>query len=129
MGNFVFCFVLLLSVPAAFTISVICLCRLLLSRLGVCVCHPLFSYFPDSRRSQTKAVVFKIERSETAALNPALMAIGAGLFGFGGAIFYLLPLSLLSFNLTLLFNIFLGTCNALLHVSVFPFIYLHISLP
>jgi hypothetical protein len=52
-------------------------------------------------------------------LNPALIAIGAGLFGFGGAIFYLLPLSLLSFNLTLLFNVFLGNAFLPLCLSIY----------
>ena len=42
------------------------------------------------------------------SLNTAWLVVGLGLAVFGFMIYYLLPLSLLSFNLALFFNIFFG---------------------
>ncbi len=49
---------------------------------------------------------FEIERAETDKPSPAVIASGSALAIFGFCIYYLLPLALLSLNLTLFFNIF-----------------------
>lgn len=62
----------------------------------------------DTQHSKTLAVQISIERSEDDQLSSAWVVIGVGIAVFGFLIYYLLPLSLLSFNLTLFFNIFFG---------------------
>jgi ABC-type antimicrobial peptide transport system permease subunit len=62
----------------------------------------------DTRHSKTMAVQISIERSEDTSISPAWVVLGAGMFSFGFLIYYLVPLSLLSFNLALFFNIFFG---------------------
>lgn len=60
----------------------------------------------DTRHSKTVAVKVTVERSEDGAVSPAWLVLGLGLAVFGFLIYYLLPLSLLTFNLALFFNIF-----------------------
>jgi hypothetical protein len=60
----------------------------------------------DPHRSKTKAVVFSIERAEDAKPDPTWLTVGFGLSIFGFLIYYLIPLALLSNNLTLFGNIF-----------------------
>lgn len=62
----------------------------------------------DTKHSKTKAVKIELERSEDNGFNVAWFIIGAGLVIFGFLIYYLLPLALLSFNLTLFADIFFG---------------------
>ena len=68
----------------------------------------------DTQHSKTMGVQFNIERSEDKGLNSAWLAVGTGFVVFGFLIYYLLPLSLLSFNLTLFFNLFFGLLLGLL---------------
>lgn len=60
----------------------------------------------DTQHSKTLGVQFNIERSEDSSVNYAWLAVGFGLTIIGFLIYYLLPLALLSFNLTLFFNVF-----------------------
>ena len=60
----------------------------------------------DTRHSKTLGVEYAIERSVDAGIDGAWMALGVGLAVLGGSIYYLVPLALVSFNLTLFFNIF-----------------------
>ncbi len=60
----------------------------------------------DTRRSKTKAVEYKLSRTETDRPSATLLIIGAVLFALGFVIYYLLPLALLSSNIYLLLNIF-----------------------
>ena len=60
----------------------------------------------DTRRSKTKAVEYKLSRTETDRPSATLLLVGLALFGLGFVIYYLLPLSLLSSNIYLLLNIF-----------------------
>lgn len=62
----------------------------------------------DTQHSKTQAVEITVERSEDEGLGTAWMVLGLGLVVFGFLIYYLLPLSLLTFNLALFFNIFFG---------------------
>ena len=68
----------------------------------------------DTQHSKTMGVSFNIERSEDSGLNSAWLAVGSGFVVFGFLIYYLLPLSLLSFNLSLFFNLFFGLLLGLL---------------
>ena len=68
----------------------------------------------DTQHSKTLGVQFDIERSEDAGLNSAWLSVGGGFVVFGFLIYYLLPLSLLSFNLALFFNLFFGLLLGLL---------------
>lgn len=68
----------------------------------------------DTLHSKTLAVKVSIERSEEDGLSAPWLVVGIGMFTFGFLIYYLLPLSLLSFNLTLFFNIFFGILLGLL---------------
>ena len=68
----------------------------------------------DTQHSKTLGVQFDIERSEDAGLNSAWLSVGGGFVVFGFLIYYLLPLSLLSFNLALFFNMFFGLLLGLL---------------
>jgi hypothetical protein len=60
----------------------------------------------DTRRSKTTAYKITIHRSEPLSISPAILITGilAAIFGF--FVYFLVPLSLLSFNFTLLLNIF-----------------------
>lgn len=62
----------------------------------------------DSEHSKQVGVQFTIERSQDDGSSFALMVVGLGMTIFGFCIYYLLPLSLLSMNLALFFNIFFG---------------------
>jgi hypothetical protein len=62
----------------------------------------------DVRHSKTKAVKLEIERSEDKGFDVAWVIVSFGMVFFGFLVYYLLPLSLLSFNLTLFANIFFG---------------------
>ncbi|KAL7750743.1 hypothetical protein RI367_003700 [Sorochytrium milnesiophthora] len=61
----------------------------------------------DRTRSSTKHVQVNIERSNTKTPDMMVVAVGLMLFVFGFGIYYFLPLSLLTDDLALLFNIFL----------------------
>eukprot|EP01102_Stenamoeba_stenopodia_P012723 TRINITY_DN4044_c0_g3_i1.p1 TRINITY_DN4044_c0_g3~~TRINITY_DN4044_c0_g3_i1.p1 ORF type:complete len:1119 (+),score=191.24 TRINITY_DN4044_c0_g3_i1:127-3483(+) len=60
----------------------------------------------DTRRSKTTAVEIQIERSEDANTPLSLVAVGFCLTAFGFGIYYLIPLALLSENISLLVNVF-----------------------
>jgi hypothetical protein len=60
----------------------------------------------DVRRQAAPAVRITIERSESGAISVPLLCAGVLLAGFGFGIYYVMPLSLLSFNLALLLNLF-----------------------
>lgn len=60
----------------------------------------------DTRHSKTIGVKFSISRSEDAGMDGAWLATGAAAAIIGFAIYYLMPLALLSFDLALLINIF-----------------------
>jgi ABC-type lipoprotein release transport system permease subunit len=60
----------------------------------------------DVRRQAAPAVQISIERSESGAISVPLLCAGVLLAGFGFGIYYVMPLSLLSFNLALLLNLF-----------------------
>jgi len=68
----------------------------------------------DTRHSKTLGVSFNIERSDDGTISPTALVVGVGLVVFGFLIYYLLPLSLLSLNLSLFFNIFFGILVGLL---------------
>eukprot|EP01065_Artemidia_motanka_P038051 TRINITY_DN4692_c0_g3_i1.p1 TRINITY_DN4692_c0_g3~~TRINITY_DN4692_c0_g3_i1.p1 ORF type:complete len:1141 (+),score=302.14 TRINITY_DN4692_c0_g3_i1:115-3423(+) len=68
----------------------------------------------DTRHSKTKAVEYKFERAEGSTLSPTLIILGTALALFGFLIYYMFPLAMLTFNLTLLFYIFFGILLALL---------------
>ena len=62
----------------------------------------------DTSHSKTQAVKVTIERSEDNRIPWTIIVIGGVMAGFGFLIYYLFPLALLSFNLTLLLYIFFG---------------------
>lgn len=61
----------------------------------------------DTKHSKTKAVDVSVERSgSNGPISPSLILVGAGLVVFGSAVYYMMPLGLLSSNFGLLINIF-----------------------
>lgn len=60
----------------------------------------------DFDRPKSTAVKYSIERAEDHRISWAVVAVGTGLVLFGFAIYYLIPLSLLSLNLELFVNVF-----------------------
>lgn len=61
----------------------------------------------DTRTSKTKAVKVKLDRADPSRpLSLSIVLVGVGLSLFGGTIYYIFPLALLSLNLGLLLNIF-----------------------
>lgn len=60
----------------------------------------------DTRRSKTKAVEYKLSRSDDGRPSVSLLIIGSVLFALGFVVYYLLPLALVSSNIYLLLNIF-----------------------
>ncbi|KYQ91201.1 DUF214 family protein [Tieghemostelium lacteum] len=60
----------------------------------------------DVKHSKTMAVQITIERSEDNSFSSTAALIGFVLAAFGFGIYYIFPLSLLSFNLTLMLNMF-----------------------
>ncbi|EFA79184.1 DUF214 family protein [Heterostelium album PN500] len=60
----------------------------------------------DVKHSKTMAVQISIERSEDSSFSSSVAIIGLLLSAFGFGIYYIFPLSLLSFNLALLLNMF-----------------------
>ena len=63
----------------------------------------------DRRRAKVKAVIITIERNQASWRSMSgLLIVGGLLTIFGFLIYYLLPLSLVSNNFALLFNIFFG---------------------
>lgn len=62
----------------------------------------------DTLRSKTKAVKITVERSSVHENLLPVLAVGSLLVAFGFAIYYILPLALVTLNLALLFNIFLS---------------------
>jgi hypothetical protein len=73
----------------------------------------------DSARSKTTAVKFSIERASDSYVDGGLMFFGVGVTLFGFLIYYLLPLALVSFNLTLFFNLFFALLIGMLCGLVF----------
>lgn len=67
----------------------------------------------DYNRSRTQAVIYRIMKPSKA---DTIMAIGFGAVAvvFGVCIYYFLPLAIVSFNFSLLFNIFFGILIAML---------------
>ncbi|EGC33767.1 hypothetical protein DICPUDRAFT_56279 [Dictyostelium purpureum] len=68
----------------------------------------------DVKHSKTMAVQISIERSEDNNFSSGVALIGLILSVFGFGIYYVFPLSLLSFNLTLLLNMFFMLLIAML---------------
>ncbi|KAM9977270.1 hypothetical protein ACTFIR_011129 [Dictyostelium discoideum] len=68
----------------------------------------------DVKHSKTAAVQISIERSEDNSFSSSVALIGSLLSVFGFGIYYVFPLSLLSFNLTLLLNMFFMLLIAML---------------
>ena len=62
----------------------------------------------DVDRPKATAVKFSVERAGSGAVQWPLVAVGLVTFSFGLGIYVVLPLSLLSLNLTLFFNLFLA---------------------
>eukprot|EP01133_Synstelium_polycarpum_P002551 gene2551-2924_t len=60
----------------------------------------------DVKHSKTMAVQISIERSEDSSFSSSVAIIGLILSAFGFGIYYIFPLSLVSFNLSLLLNMF-----------------------
>lgn len=62
----------------------------------------------DLKHNKTKAVEITLKRGEDVGSTPwTIIMIGIGLTVFGGLIYYVLPLGLLSSNFSLLMNVFL----------------------
>jgi hypothetical protein len=69
----------------------------------------------DTKHNKTKAVQIDVERAEQGGnVSWTIVVIGFGLAAFGGIIYYVLPLSLLSFNLGLLLNMFMFILGGML---------------
>ncbi|KAN0000827.1 hypothetical protein ACTFIZ_001280 [Dictyostelium cf. discoideum] len=68
----------------------------------------------DVKHSKTAAIQISIERSEDNSFSSSVALIGSLLSVFGFGIYYVFPLSLLSFNLTLLLNMFFMLLIAML---------------
>eukprot|EP00762_Andalucia_godoyi_P001611 ANDGO_00311.mRNA.1 hypothetical protein DICPUDRAFT_56279 len=68
----------------------------------------------DTRHSKTKAVVYKLERSETGRLSPAAMVVGLLLVIFGAFVYYYFPYALLALKIDLLIYMFFFLLLALL---------------
>lgn len=68
----------------------------------------------DIARPKAAAVKYSISRADESNINWAVLVVGSGLFIFGFLIYYLLPLSLLSLNLSLFVSIFFWILMALL---------------
>mmetsp|Transcript_844 Transcript_844/g.2906 ORF Transcript_844/g.2906 Transcript_844/m.2906 type:complete len:1061 (-) Transcript_844:73-3255(-) len=62
----------------------------------------------DSTRSKTKAVKYNIERASETGVSWTLIIFGLCCAVFGFAVYYLFPLALLTFNITLLLYMFFG---------------------
>lgn len=60
----------------------------------------------DVKRSKASAIKITIERSEDNSFSASIIVVGVCLAAFGFGIYYIFPLSLLSFNLGLLLNMF-----------------------
>jgi hypothetical protein len=60
----------------------------------------------DTRHSKTKAYEISIERAENSGISWGIFFLGFLLSAFGFLIYFLVPLALLTFNFTLLLNIF-----------------------
>lgn len=68
----------------------------------------------DTTRPKSQLVKHKVERSDDSAVPWNVLALGLGMFGFGGAVYYLLPLSLISLNLGLLASLFMSVLLGML---------------
>lgn len=68
----------------------------------------------DTIRSKSKAVKYSIERSSDGGIHWPTIIIGSVGTIFGFSIYYFMPLSLLSFNLTLLLYLFFGILLSML---------------
>jgi ABC-type lipoprotein release transport system permease subunit len=60
----------------------------------------------DTKRAKVQAISVDLERSEDKSFSWSLLVIGISLSIFGFAVYYVMPLSLLTLNFTLLLNIF-----------------------
>eukprot|EP01132_Coremiostelium_polycephalum_P001224 gene1224-1547_t len=68
----------------------------------------------DAKHSKTSAVQISIERSEDNSFSSSVAIIGLLMASFGFGIYYIFPLSLLSFNLALMLNMFFMLLIAML---------------
>lgn len=68
----------------------------------------------DTQRSKVQAVKFKVERSSEGDINWTVVIIGLFFTAFGFGVYYAFPLSLLSFNITLLLYMFFGLLLAMI---------------
>eukprot|EP00727_Mastigamoeba_balamuthi_P014759 m51a1_g9909 hypothetical protein (1044) ;mRNA; r:99120-103292 len=68
----------------------------------------------DTRRSKTQAVKIEIERATHAGISWPLILIGILLSAFGFGVYYVFPISLLTFNFALLLNLFFVLLIAML---------------
>ncbi|KNC50523.1 uncharacterized protein AMSG_00684 [Thecamonas trahens ATCC 50062] len=94
---------IILATVLGLTIPVISALAPIRTALGVSLVAAL-----QVSRSKQSAVKISLERNEDGKVSWALVVTGSTLAVFGFLVYYLLPLALLSFNLTLLLNIFFG---------------------
>lgn len=62
----------------------------------------------DTHRPKATLISYSIDRSDDGSIPWAILVIGSGMFVFGFAVYYLLPLSLISLNLSLLASVFVS---------------------
>lgn len=62
----------------------------------------------DTNRPKANLISYSIDRSDDGAIPWTILVIGSGMFIFGFAVYYLLPLSLISLNLSLLASVFVS---------------------
>jgi len=68
----------------------------------------------DVNRSRTEAIIYDIERTGEHRVNLTVVGLGIFMAVAGFLIYYLFPLALLTFNITLLFYIFFGILMGML---------------
>eukprot|EP01029_Cantina_marsupialis_P030904 TRINITY_DN85_c0_g1_i1.p1 TRINITY_DN85_c0_g1~~TRINITY_DN85_c0_g1_i1.p1 ORF type:complete len:1078 (-),score=239.60 TRINITY_DN85_c0_g1_i1:358-3591(-) len=68
----------------------------------------------NKARPKISLTKVSISRTQSFKPSPTPIAVGLGLFTFGFAVYYLIPLALLTSNLSLFFNIFLGVLAGLI---------------
>ena len=62
----------------------------------------------DTHRPKATLISYSIDRTDDGSIPWAILVIGSGMFVFGFAVYYLLPLSLISLNLSLLASVFVS---------------------
>lgn len=68
----------------------------------------------NSDRSKVSAVIYNIKGRQTGYLSPTLLLLGVCFTVYGFIIYYLFPLAIIDFNISLLFYIFFGILIAML---------------